>query len=375
MADAPQTESQLIANLANTIGAQVEFLMDKTGWAEANNPVLPSLMHEGQPPTDSPLPGTPEAAAGQPTPAPSQAAPVSTSATPAAPVNVDEIDWEQHKDANGLYLGKYKTKAEAVKGYYNVLAMTKTERTQAQHVAQENARLRAEVAQLRQNPTTTPAEPAPAAAPRGSKSKVAALLAEKQNDVLDPESVAALVQAIEDDLDERVSAATEKAFSGRETVSRKEQERWARVDAYMLEKYPQSKQFTDEFGLFVQSDPIISAGVNALIAQDRHEEATERAWLAFQRAVSVAAPTPEIKAKEEQGIAANLVRKEVVDEARRDAGVIPAGVGGVHGVHEAQNLGPTREEREAAINEMRQGHGARWRDQVFGPLLNHPLFD
>ena len=170
-----------------------------------------------------------------------------------------------------------------------------------------------------------------------------------------------------------------KEMDARKAEAKAEADRWGRVEVYMAEKHPQSVNLTDELALYIKSHPMIAAGVQALIAQDKHEEATEQAWLLMSRDMNLGKPfvpapaTRENIEKEIKLDAADQVRREAVDAARRDAGIIASGAG-ARGVHENANAGPTQDEYDEAVSRMRQGDGAKWRALVFGDALNHPVF-
>jgi hypothetical protein len=87
--------------------------------------------------------------------------------------------------------------------------------------------------------------------------------------------------------------------------------------------------------------------------------------------------TPEERAAAERieakGAAQEQVRKEVVDAARKDAGVSGSSVSGAH---ESIDAGASADEIAAAAREMNAtGLGTKWRMLTFGKDLTGPYFD
>lgn len=394
----PSDSHELNQQLAATIGASVEQLLGMGG-TEADNMAIEAAIiqarsgqsiNAGQPgagggstqgqPAGTGLPGSASGASSTQQPSPT--------ATPSQ----DEIDWEATKGPNGKYFGKYDTKAEAVKGYFNVVNMSKTAFLQAETQARQNADLQRALEELRRQPVATPA-PAPQNSPtsspsRGEKVVLSSTLDTvlskiQENGNLDAEDLASLVNGISDHSAEVARRAAQEEYDRRAGLLKAEQDRWTKVEQYMAEKYPQSVDFADELALFVKTHPMIGAGVQALIAQDRHEEAMGSAWEMYLKQEGIKPkPAPFIPApanqeninREIRGDAADQVRREAVEEARKDAGIIGAG-NSVHGVHENAQAGAGQGEYDEAVARMRQGDGTKWRALVFGADLNHPLFN
>lgn len=398
MADAegrPTDAQELNRQLADTIGASVEQLLGMAP-TEADNSKIDAALAAATRVSTPGQPGsggstTEKPVAGGPPAAPA-AAPATTSGAP-APVTAPEgeIDWESTKAANGLYLGKYKTRAEAVRGVAHTVAMAKNAFTERDEYARKAAALQKELEDARRMPAA-----APAVVPQGSTvvaptrgketvpspklDEVLSSIREKGN--LDAEDVMSLTTAIRDQAREEARQIAREESTAEKAAAKAEADRWAKVEAYMAEKYPESMNFTDELALFIKTHPVIGMGVQALIAQDRHEEATAEAWRAYalENGVTPAfKPAPATRENVEKEIrldAADQVRREAVDAARRDAGVIvPTTGGGAHGVHENASAGPTQDEYDNAVALMRQGDGAKWRALVFGDALNHPLLN
>lgn len=384
------TVHELNDQLAGTIGAAVEQLLGMSGNTEANNMMIDAALRGGptggQPGGGSAAPGQP-GTGGPPAPVGSAPAPVTPTPAPASPLE-GEIDWESTKAANGLYLGKYRTKVDAVRGVANTVAMAKTAFTRSEEVTRENDTLKRELEQLRMRPVTTPVmAPQESQTPVPSRGngtvanpKLDAVLSKlKDNGTLEAEDLTNLVGAITAHAEETGRRAAREEFEVHTTAARKEAERWGRVEEFMTEKYPESVNFTDELALFIKTHPMIAAGVSALIVQDKHEEATAAAWEIFSKEQKIEPtfkPAPATRENVEKEIrldAADQVRREAVESARRDAGIIGT-VGGGRGVHENADPGPSEDEYGDAVARMRQGDGSKWRGLVFRDALNHPIF-
>lgn len=390
----PTDAHELNQQLADTIGASVEQLLGITNGIEANNSMIDSALRSGEIPAGGGQPAasggsTQEQSANAGLPGTAGGAP-STVQTPQTPDAAQEgdIDWESTKAANGLYLGKYKTKTEAVRGVAHTVAMAKSAFTQRDETLGRLNAMQSELEALRRQPVVTPTtvsqdhpnpSPSRGAATEASPNIDKVLSKVQENGTLDAEDLQSLVRAISEHATETARKVVREEEESRTAAQNAVATRWGKVEAYMAEKYPESLDFTDELQLFIKSRPMIAAGVQALIAQDRCEEATEEAWKLFARETQIkpsfkpAPATAENVEKEIRLDAADQVRREAVEQARRDAGIVGAS-GGAHGVHENPNAGATNDEYDEAVARMRQGDGAQWRKLTFGAELNHPIF-
>ncbi len=174
----------------------------------------------------------------------------------------------------------------------------------------------------------------------------------------------------------------EETLLQRDAAGAEENAKWSAVDAYMNERYPDAKNFADEMGLFVKSDPLVMDAITALSAQPGGEvKAAELAWKMFDRARGGAASVTEqiaAQTKENNLQVADQVRNEVVAQARKDAGIISSSASGVH---EAPPAGPSQEEINAAAEAMRaygsapgNAAAAHWRNITIGRSLPSELF-
>ena len=380
---------ELNRQLADTIGAQVEMLLGM-GRSEADNSEIDAAVEAARRGIAAGQPGGGGSTQGQASTSGRPDGLEGASATNAqrtTPSNASEgeIDWEATKGSNGLYLSKYKTKAEAVRGVANSVAMAKVAFTQAETTAQENARLKAEVDRLSRQPVVTPTaalreQPATSPSLRDVEvdSKLDSVLSKlAQGESLTGEDLVDFKRAISEHAFKVAREAAREERESSNAAVRKEADRWAKVESFMAEKYPDSVNFGDELALFIKTNPLVGAGVKALTEQDRHEEAIAGAWeqFAHMQSISPTAKTPSAEdvAKETRLDAADQARREALDIARRDAGIIGAGAG-AKGVHENAIAGPSQDEYDRATARMRQGDGAPWRGLVFRDILNHPIF-
>jgi hypothetical protein len=378
---------ELNRQLADTIGAQVEQLLGISGYSEADNMKIDAAMEAARRATSTGQPGagggsTQEQPAGGGQPDPTGSAPAAVKPAPSS------IDWNAARYPNGKILGKYDTEQQAVMGVANTVAMAKVAFSRAEEIERHNAELRREVETLRSRPAVAPTaasqaspEPAPS---RGTErvpdAKLDTVLSKlHESGTLDAEDLRNLVSAISEHSMQEARRAAREELDQRTTAARAEAERWGRVEAFMAEKYPESMDFTDELALYTKTHPMIAAGVQALIAQDKHEQATEEAWKLYAQENKISpkfVPAPATKENVEREIrldAADQVRREAVEQARKDAGIVGAGTG-ARGVHENVNAGPSEDEYNNAVAQLNQGDGRKWRALVFGDALNHPIF-
>lgn len=362
-----QADAALLAKLVSEI-VEPEVLgpMEKLGWGHGEPPAPErTTATVDNPPVVETIPlanPKPEANA-------TPANPVTPAATPAATQSTTEIDWEALKDpTTGLYAGKYTTPAEAAKGLAHLAAMTRTIREDRDRLLRERQTQPVTAVATVEAPKTVPSLPQ-----SGLLDEVLAKITE-DGGTLDENSSKALKEAI---LSE-ATAAAQKIVSARDAAVEKENAIWNDVDTHMRAKFPESFKFTEEIALFKQTDPVVGAAVDALIASGKAKEATELAYTSFVRARDaqvIATVKAETEKKEVTLEAAEAVRKEAVEAARRDAGVSTTTAGGVH---ENPAVGISQDEIAQVAAAMQRGDpgaAVRWRDLVFGSELKGPLFD
>lgn len=355
--------------------------MNKIGWVEAVTPPAPDYS------------GQPAPAEGAPTPAPTKAAGTTPAAAgapageqPKTEPTTESLDLEQFKDpTTGKYFGKYSSKVEALKGMGHVVQMAKTAFTRNSELENELVKLRA-VGSSPQ-PVASPAavqpvikeEPRPAAVELPKSPKLQQVLADlvENGGVLDAENMSALMDGISDQSRMVAEHTAERVIETRDTVASKNKAEWDKVDEHMKQYHPDALQFADEMGLMVQSNPLLSAGVTAMIARGDRIGAAVEVWKQFSASQGLADAVASREAAELQETklsAADAVRREATDQARKDAGVMGSSASGVH--ETPGGIGPTPEQVAQAGAEMTAtGLGQRWREMTIGRKLTGPLFD
>lgn len=361
MSDAlpPQTREDVAAMLSATIGEDVFNRMEQVGW---------------QPTTDAPPTVAPVANPQAPTSTP--AAPVATPANPvpaavpaAAPT---DIDWESYRDSNGLILGKYKDKADAIRGYHSILHLAKNALSQ-----RDEALGRLTQAQQQQYANPIPPVVAPTARPTGSRPAgtlppVFDEVLSKINDnngVMDPEDLKRLFVAQQQQIREDI----EREQREQQAAIDERNQKWLAVDAHMLQHHPEAMTYADQMGVWTETQPEVKAVKEALLRAGNYLEASVYVWEKFQ--TTLPALDPAKVAEQERVLAAGQVRQEAVEAARRDAGLVGSSAGGVHPTPPAAQQTTQEQINEAARYMQQTGDGSAWRHHVIGRTLSGPLFD
>jgi hypothetical protein len=355
--------------------------MEKIGWSESATPPPPD--YSGQPAgaEGAPAPARavqPAASTGQP----GSAAPAPASAKGEQTTTPLGLDLEQFRDpVTGKYLQKYNSPIEFIKGVGSVVDMAKT-------AFSENSALRAQLLELQgrlaTSPATTPvATPQPpqapaqlSTAPAPKSEKLATVLASlvENGGVLDEENMPALLDGLRDQARIEAMYAVEAREKEQKSAQDAEQKAWETVDEHMRVTHPDSLNFTNEMGLMVQSNPLLAAGVSTMIEKGQRKEATEMVWSLYQKTFLTPEARKDLENKEITLQAADAVRREAIDQARRDAGVMTSSTSGVH--ETPGGVGPSPEQISAAGQEMMAtGLGARWREMTIGRLLTDPIFN
>lgn len=344
----PGTQHELTTLLASTIGADVEAAMNSVDWAHTTQaPVAP--------------PANPEE---QVTPA--VTTPTEGLASPAQPASTTEINWDEFKDPQtGLYAGKYRDPSALVKGMHSLLHMTKEAQARADQLAQENEQLR--------RPPVVEQTPEPVI----RSEKLETILAKaKESGSLDTDDLHQLIEGIAENAELVARGAVQKQT---QEVT-KEQLEWANVDQYMTEKHKDSLNFVDEMTVFKSQDPVVRSIYDRFLATNDEaskRDATVYLWNEFSRANPhvLGAPVDAAAQVQEQKLQANAqVRKEEVEQARKDAGLLGTQAAGVH--EASQQAGVSQADIDVAARLMKQtGMGQLWRSMTIAKDLNHPLFD
>ena len=202
--------------------------------------------------------------------------------------------------------------------------------------------------------------------------------------ILDAESVKKLSAAQSEMSRAEARFALEESRRNEQDVLDRENARWKSVNEYMSNKYPQADQFANEIGLHVSSDPLLSEAVAALVARGKEVQASELAWLSYQRTTKMlgdVASRADAEKVETDLSAREQVRNEAVERARKDAGIVTGSPGGA-GVHQNPDAGGSSQAEIAALAAEMQRTGdapgsaaaARWRHAVIGRFLDPNLF-
>jgi hypothetical protein len=238
--------------------------------------------------------------------------------------------------------------------------------------------LEREVIELRQRLTQPVAPVEPPKAKTIRSSKLETIIAKvNAGESITAEEIPLLIEGTV----EQAEIVAKETVEAQRRQDRNEVDSWNRVDTYMTQNHPESMKFVTEMNLFKATNPEVGAIYNRLLSggsEDDKIAATAFVWREYERAnphVRQVPVDPAKQAEEQQLLAQAVVRKEEVDKARRDAGLLGTQAGGVHETSAVQT-GPSREEIDAAGRMMRNtGDGTLWRQLTIGKDLNHPLFN
>jgi hypothetical protein len=362
-------EQELTDLLAKTL-VQKEVMepMSKINWGHGTPPPPDN---SGQPAPAEGAPGNAAAPAAQPKagqPAPTPAAPGNAGSPKADTPKIEDLIavYESMRDPEtGLIARKYATVTEAIKGGVHLTHMAKQAFSEADSLRKQLAEMND---RLRQAPAPTPGGVVPQPKPELTASRARVDEAQAKYDkvlsditenggVLDADSSKAMSRAQRDLSEAIADSRAQEVASSRNQQEEADRAAWDEVDQHMKTKYPGSERFSEEIALNLQSDPLLASAVDALFAKGKRLQATELAWKGFaQSHGDQIAATAQTKAEEKEVdlAAREQVRKEAVERARRDAGVVTGSAGGA-GAHENQNAsGPTREHIDQLREAMRR---------------------
>lgn len=408
-------EVELTKKLAATlVKSEVIEPMNAIGWGHGAppSPEMIAAYKASQEKNSPPVAGQPAPGTGAPAASPAPAAPPA-SGQPAAPVaaspapTVAKTDappdlaaaqnllgvMESLRDANGLIMGKYKTVDDALKGAGHLANMAKSALGRAEAA---DAALRAAAPA----PLATPPAAAPAAVPvskpfvpasrpeleaaRANLDLVLSKIAE-DGGILSGDHAKSLSAAQRELSKQEARALVDEDRERSQHATSSETEKWSAISAYMDSKYPEAKNFTDEVGLFVRSNPLLAEAIDALVAQGRDQRAIELSWIEYDKSRGGSGlpnmSRAEAEVKEADLQAREQVRKELRDAALKDAGIVQGSAGGA-GVHEnVGSAGSSQDEINAYADGMRRTgealggvDAARWRHAVIGRFLPPGLF-
>lgn len=390
----PKTVQELVRHLADTlVENEVMNPMDQISWGHGTPPPPKAA---DNPPVSG---GAPPAVAPPPTPntvettsTPGQQAPVAAPAKTDAPLDLVATLESLRDPVTGLIMGKYKDVPAALQGAGHLASMAKQSFVERDAAVRETARLNVEIEKLHQTPPAVSPAAVPTLPAVGAQSRDALKQAQEsyelvlrniaeEGGLLDEDATKKLSAAQRELARAEAKAAVEETLLQRDGAVSAEQAKWDAVNEYMERTHPDSKQFADEIGLYVQSQPLVQEAVAALVAQGKEQKAAELAWVEFDSARTngtLAATLTAAANKQIQLEAGDQVRREAIDAARKDAGIPGTSAGGVH---ERTDTAPSRDEIAAAAAAMRaygsqpgNPAAARWRELTIGRMLPPEIF-
>lgn len=322
---AQSPEGQLRAHLAENVGQGVFDAIEASEVAIGNRP-----------------------APAQPDP-PVVAAPAAVPVTPvqADPAQVPAASPETVKPAEGqpgverLLLGKYKTEAEAEKGYHELLRMNKL------LLQERDSRPETVI------PSATPAAPeavvtAPAVSERLKQ-------IEEITGVPATDLEAALTE-IARDVSRKEAESTYKRIT-------EPMEKRQLADAYMEDNFPEAVKFSDEIAQFVKTDPLTQSVVGNLWRQGHFQEAMVIGYNNWKL---------NMGAQQEHSLnVAEEVRKEEVALARVDAGLMSTNA---QSSRENVEQGVTQEEFDKLNQLAKAGYHTPLLRATIGRMLPDSVF-
>jgi len=395
----PEQAAVIIAEKAKKDGATDEQIAEFL--AERGVKYTPPASGQPAKTEGAPAPASAPAAPvkdGQPAPAASAPAPAAPAKTDVTSTNDEAAKnvlalFESLKDTNGKYMGKYATLEEALKGAGHLANMAKTA---LQRAEQAEARLTVTPAS---SVIAAPPAAVPAAAPakpfvptsrpglEAAQARLDKVLSKVNDNGFDGESAKEFAEANRDVAREQALAVAAEQRERDEHARNAESTKWEAVNAYMADKYPDSQHVADdEFNLFLRSNPLLVEAISALRAQGREQRAAELGYTEFTKARSGVAPAggmtrAEAEKKEEDLSAREQVRKELRDQALKDAGIVHGSAGGASSVETPGITGPSQDDINSLAAGMRREGDApgspaamRWRQAVIGRFLPPELF-
>ena len=239
-----------------------------------------------------------------------------------------------------MLLGKYKTEAEAEKGYHNLI--------------QQNKILLSQLDKFKETPPApapTFTSPEPAKADPSLQSIV-----EKFAKL---EEVTGIPKEEFHDMFADLAKVVAKD-TARQTYSEitEPEKRVKEADDFMATHYPESLKFQDEIVQFVRTNPEVNAVVDNLWKQGLYKEAMMHGHMAWKLESGIQ--------KEHALTVAEEVRKEEVLASRKDAGLLHTQA---HGARESAVGGPTEEEMRELIRISRAGNNTPFLRATIGRML------
>jgi hypothetical protein len=297
----------------------------------------------GNPPARSATQNPPVAA--QPAaPAAPQADPVSAPAAP-SPQQTSTTGGQPAVDGKML-LGKYKTEAEAEKGYFNLL--------------QQNKVLLSQLDKFKEAPPApAPTFTAPAQPEKADPSLQA--IVDKFSQF---EEVTGIPKEEIHDMFATVAKSIAKE-TARQTYTEIEEprKRLQEADDYMATRYPESTKFQDEIVQFTRTNPEVNSVISELWGKGLYKEAMQHGYMAWKLESGVQ--------QEHALTVAEEVRRNEVEAARQDAGLLSTQA---QGARESVNVGPSPEEMAELIRISRAGNNVPFLRATIGRTLSDDYF-
>ena len=352
----------LLAKLGEIVEADVIQPMTNAGWNEDQRIQQALAGLPGVPAPEAPTQGDsmpPQSGPPAPGSAPTQPAP-----GPTQPFDLTTFLESLRDPQSGLILRKYKDVPAAVQGVQHAVSMAHDALNQRDAAFKKVEELTFQL--LEKTPATAPTSPSQPSntTPTVDTAALDAVMSKILEDggFFTADTANAMREAV-------VKTIATAVPTG--PVADPNEVLWDNAFTEMEKSVPDFRNHLDSIGLFLRSNEVVRDAVDALVAQKKFLQATK---LAYDNMVRLA-PAP-ITPAERAAIEANArttVHTEVVDAARKDAGVITTNAGGAH---ESAPSGPSQEQidRAAAIYH-RTTDGRAWRELALGPMLNSPLFD
>lgn len=244
-----------------------------------------------------------------------------------------------------LFLDKYRTEEEAKKAYHTLLHQNKAllgklDRFEQTVDLSQPAQPRTEAVepQLQESPRVNPA------ARSAGRQEFLNRLQESYG--FSEKDVNGLIDLAAEDASARATAAVDAKNAPREKLEA--------AQRYMDSTYPEASQFSDEIAQFIESEPDLKAQVQSRWGTEDYQSAMEVAWLRYERTTGIQAGIQT----EERMKANEIVREDVVEQARGDANMVSSSASSSAGVHETpeSEVGVSAEEMNNLVRAYRAGH-------------------
>ena len=288
------------------------------------------------------------------TPQVQQANPAQPAVAPQTPVNTPV------NPATRKILGKYNSEEEAERGYHSLIHLN-------QQVMARNDELLRMVADANSKLATGPMPQtqtnATSVNPTPSLPGFDGVLNTLQaNYNIEPADMQPLIDGIVATAESRARIAVRQELDAQQAPNRMIQQ----ADEYLLGKYPEAANFSNEIAQFVHGDPELQSFVMEGKDKGDLRLPMEIAWLKFNQSV--------LSAQDRATQIHAAVSQEEIERTRIDAGLVSSQAGGVH-TNEAVSNVPTKQDMDRLIGMFHAGYkepflratiGSTLPDEVFG---------